>query len=388
MSSTRIPLIDLGEAHRALRRELEAAMGEVIDASAFAGGPFVQRFEEDFATFLGARHAVGVGSGTEALWLSLLALGIGSGHEVITVANTFMATAEAISHAGATPVFVEIDPATSTLSPGALEQAITPRTRAIIPVHLYGHPADMDPILEIARRHRLAVVEDACQAHGARYHGHPAGTMGVTGCFSFYPGKNLGAMGDAGAIVTQDSALAAELRTLRDHGQSERYRHTRVGWNGRMDGLQAAVLQVKLRRLAEWNEARRRHAAVYRDLLADVPALWVPTASAGVDSAWHLFSVRVPQRDAILASMAEEGIACGIHYPVPIHLQQAYRPLGLGPGTLPITERLAGMVLSLPLYPELTRAQIERVVMVLSEQVRRRVPRGEPALPLPTSIPS
>ena len=360
-----VPFLDLRAQHDPLRAELLAAIGEVIDRSAFAGGPMVAKLEEDFAAYCQTRAAVGVGSGTEALWLTLLAQGIGRGDEVITVPNTFMATAEAISWCGATPVFVDVDEQTYTLDPRQLEHAITPRTKAVIPVHLFGQMADMDPIMEIARRHRLMVIEDACQAHGAEYKGRRAGSIGHAGCFSFYPGKNLGAWGEAGAVVTNDQALAEKIRILRDHGQETKYHHSCIGWNARMDGIQAAVLRVKLKGLDRGNAARRAHARRYEELLAGLDDLTLPLAAEYGVPIYHLYVVRVPERDRILQALAGRGIACGIHYPTPVHRQDAYRSLGLGPGSFPIAERCAGEILSLPMFPELTPAQIETVAREL-----------------------
>ena len=360
-----VPFLDLRAQHDPLRAELLAAIEEVIDRSAFAGGPMVAKLEEDFAAYCQTRDAVGVGSGTEALWLALLAQGIGPGDEVITVPNTFMATAEAISWCGATPVFVDADEQTYTLDPRQLERAITPRTKAVIPVHLFGQMADMDPIMEIAQRYRLIVIEDACQAHGAEYKGRRAGSIGHAGCFSFYPGKNLGAWGEAGAVVTNDRALAEKIRILRDHGQETRYHHTCIGWNARMDGIQAAVLRVKLKGLDRGNAARRAHARRYKELLADLDGLTLPLAAEYGVHIYHLYVVRVPERDRILQALARRGIACGIHYPTPVHRQDAYRSLGLGPGSFPVAERCAGEILSLPMFPELTPAQIETVAREL-----------------------
>jgi len=360
-----VPFLDLRAQHDPLRAELLAAIEEVIDRSAFAGGPMVAKLEEDFAAYCQTRDAVGVGSGTEALWLALLAQGIGPGDEVITVPNTFMATAEAISWCGATPVFVDADEQTYTLDPRQLERAITPRTKAVIPVHLFGQMADMDPIMEIAQRHRLIVIEDACQAHGAEYKGRRAGSIGHAGCFSFYPGKNLGAWGEAGAVVTNDRALAEKIRILRDHGQETRYHHTCIGWNARMDGIQAAVLRVKLKGLDRGNAARRAHARRYKELLADLDVLTLPLAAEYGVHIYHLYVVRVPERDRILQALARRGIACGIHYPTPVHRQDAYRSLGLGPGSFSVAERCAGEILSLPMFPELTPAQIETVAREL-----------------------
>ncbi|MBX7123327.1 MAG: DegT/DnrJ/EryC1/StrS family aminotransferase [Opitutaceae bacterium] len=371
-AKTNVPFLDLRAQHDPIRAELLAAFNEVIDQNAFAGGPFVQKFEEDFAAFCRAKHAIGVGNGTDALWFALLALGVGPGDEVITVSATFMATAEAISYCGAKPVFVDIDEATYTMNPALLERAITPRTKAIVPVHLYGQVADMDPILEIAKRHGIPVVEDACQAHGAEYKGRRAGTMGDLGCFSFYPGKNLGALGEAGGVTTQDATLAAKVRTLREHGQEKRYFHSMIGWNGRMDGLQAVALRIKLRALDKGNASRRTNAALYSRLLAEVPGVIAPVVAAYGAPVFHLYVVRVKNRDTVLAKLGERGIGCGIHYPKPIHLQQAYAHLGLGPGTTPVAERCAQEILSLPMFPELTAIQIETVVSELRQVLQQQ----------------
>lgn len=362
-----IPFLNLKAHHQPIRRQILAAIGEVIDSSAFAGGPFVEKFESEFAAYCKTKHAVGVGSGTEALWFSLLACGIGAGDEVITVPNSFMATAEAITFCGAKPVFVDIDAETYTLDPELLEKAITPKTRAIVPVHLFGQMADMDPIVEIARRHGLRVIEDACQAHGATYKGQKAGSIGDAGCFSFYPGKNLGAMGEAGAVVTNDSTLAERIRILRDHGQDKKYYHSCIGWNGRMDGIQAAVLSVKLEHLESSNIARRLRADAYNHYLnstnhLDRPeAITTPVEAPYGVHVYHLFVVRVKDRDQILAKLSSGGVMCGIHYPIPIHLQKAYQHLEFGPGSFPVAEQCASEFLSLPMFPELTLEQIQTV---------------------------
>ena len=356
-----VPFLNLRWHHEPVRAELRAAIEEVIDSSAFAGGAYVERFEQDFAGFCGARFASGHGNGTDSLWFALLALGVGPGDEVITVPSTFIATAEAITFCGARPVFVDIEEETYTMDVDQLEAAITPRTRAIVPVHLFGQVADMDPILAVARRHGLPVVEDACQAHGAEYKGRKAGSIGDVGCFSFYPGKNLGALGEAGAAVTNDHELKRKMDVLRDHGQAKKYYHTVVGWNGRMDGIQAAALSVKLKRLSEANESRRRHAAHYTELLSGLDEIVLPRTAAGRVHVFHIFAVRVPRRDELLRSLAQKGISCGIHYPVPLHLQQAYAQLGYARGAFPVAERCADEFLSLPMFPELTPAQIEFV---------------------------
>jgi dTDP-4-amino-4,6-dideoxygalactose transaminase len=361
----KVPFLDLKAHHGPIRDELNQAIGEVIDAGAFAGGPFVAAFERDFAAYCETGFAAGVGNGTDALWLCLLALGVGPGDEVITVPSTFIATAEAISFCGARPVFVDIDERTYTMDPGLLERAITPRTRAIIPVHLFGQMADMDPILEIARRHRLPVVEDACQAHGALYKGRRAGSLGVAGCFSFYPGKNLGALGEAGAVVTNDAELDGRIKVLRDHGQTRKYYHSRIGWNGRMDGIQAAALRVKLKRLEAANSRRGANARIYDELLGGCEEVVTPWAVPHNRHIYHVYAVRVRERDCVLESLAGKGISCAIHYPVPLHLQEAYQGLGRGEGSFPVSEQCAREFLSLPMYPELGADQIQAVAREL-----------------------
>src|SRR6266699_2143251 len=357
-----VPFLDLKAHHDSMREELETAIREVIDSNAFAGGPFVAKFEQEFAAFCGVANAVGVGNGTDALWLTLLGLGIRAGDEVITVPMTFMATAEAISYCGAKPVFVDIDERTYTLDPDLLERAISPRTKAIIPVHLFGQAADMDAILEIARRCGLPVIEDACQAHGAEYRDRKAGSIGTAGCFSFYPGKNLGALGEAGAVVTNNEELRNKIQMLRDHGQAKKYHHALIGWNARMDGIQGAALQVKLKYLDRANQARRANARVYDQQLAEIEEVILPTEADYARHVYHLYVVRVQDRDRILQAMANRGIACGIHYPIPVHLQEAYRFLGHQKGSFPVAERCAEEFLSLPMYPELTQTQLGAVV--------------------------
>jgi dTDP-4-amino-4,6-dideoxygalactose transaminase len=363
--TTKVPFLDLRAHHEPLREELQAAIAQVIDSSAFAGGPFVAKFEADFAEFCGCGHATGVGNGTDALWLALTGLGLSVGDEVITTPGTFIATCESISLCGAKPVFVDIDEQTYTLDPALIEQAITPRTRAIIPVHLFGQMADMDPIMEIARKHGLFVVEDACQAHGATYKGRMAGTIGEAGCFSFYPGKNLGAFGEAGAVVTNDAELHKKMQVFRDHGQAKKYYHSIVGWNARMDGIQGAVLDVKLKGLRHSNEARREHSRLSRELLGGLEEVILPHEAAYGSHVYHIYAVRVKDRDAVLQRMGEKGIGCAIHYPIPVHLQEAYRFLGYQKGAFPVAERCAEEFLSLPMYPELSRDQIQMTVEAL-----------------------
>lgn len=363
----KVPFLDLNAHHAPLRAEFNQAIGEVIDSGAFAGGRFVERFENEFATFSGAQHAIGLGSGTEALWLCLLGYGIGPGDEVITVPNTFMATAEAITYTGARPVFVDVDEHTYTMDPAGLEQAFTPRTRAIIPVHLFGQMADMEPILAFARRHNLYVIEDAAQAHGAQYRGHKAGTMGDAGCFSFYPGKNLGAFGEAGAVVTNDNQLSQTIRILRDHGQVKKYHHSLVGWNCRMDGIQAAVLRIKLRHLDRANSLRRKHAGRYDELFQGLEEVIPPREAAGNKHVYHIYPIRVSEREEVIHSLGERGIESGIHYPVPVHLQEAYKELGYAQGAFPVAEQTCAEFVSLPMFPELTEVQVELVAKSVKE---------------------
>jgi len=358
----KVPFLDLKSQYQSISEEIDTALRHVISATAFSGGPFVERFEEQFASFCQSKYAIGVGSGTEALWLALLALGIGRGDEVITVPNTFIATVEAISLCGATPVFVDVDEQSYTMNPDLLEEAITERTKAVLPVHLYGQTADLAPIMEIARKHGLYVIEDACQAHGARYRGRRAGSIGDAGCFSFYPGKNLGAYGEAGGVVTDNPELTSKIRMLRDHGQSRKYCHEVIGVNSRMDGLQGVVLGVKLRHLPSWNAERRRIAEIYREQLSGVDGVILPTEMDYAQHIYHIYAVRVRNRDAFMASLTENGIGCGIHYPVPVHLQQAYNFMGMKKGKFPVAEKCADEVVSLPMFPELTKEQIEYVV--------------------------
>jgi dTDP-4-amino-4,6-dideoxygalactose transaminase len=357
-----VPFLDLKAHHAPMLEEINRAIREVIDSSAFAGGPFVAEFEKDFAAYCHAKYAIGVGNGTDALWFALLALGVGPGDEVITVPNSFMATAEAISFCGAKPVFVDVDERTYTMDPAGLEKALTKRTKAVIPVHLFGQPADMDPILSFARKHGLAVVEDAAQAHGALYKGRQVGTLGDAACFSFYPGKNLGAFGEAGAIVTNSEEVQEKVRILRDHGQARKYHHTMIGWNGRMDGIQGAVLRIKLRYLEKGNDLRRTHASRYDLGLRDVEDVVTPFRAGNLQHVYHVYALRVQNRDEIMRSLADKGVASAIHYPIPIHLQEAYADLGYELGDFPIAERCAIEFLSLPMFPELTPGQLDMVI--------------------------
>ncbi len=363
----KVPLLDLSRQHAQLRKEIERAIRRVIDEGAFCGGPFVEEFETRFAAFCGAKYAIGVGSGTSALWMSLRGLDVGPGDSVITVPNTFIATAEAISMTGATPVFIDIDPQTHTMDPRKLEQAITPQTKAIIPVHLYGHPADMAAIMQIARAHGIPVVEDACQAHGALHREQIAGAMGTAGCFSFYPSKNLGAFGEAGAILTSDEALCERLRACRNHGQTQRDCHSMVGWNGRMDGIQAAVLTTKLRHLPEFIQGRRNCAERYNKGLADTGGVICPAESPHVRHVYHVYAIRTPERKALISELTAAGIGCRVHYPMPIHLQPAYASLGYGLGAFPVAEQASREILSLPIYPEMPHSHLRHVVDVVNQ---------------------
>jgi dTDP-4-amino-4,6-dideoxygalactose transaminase len=369
----KVPFLDLKGQYESIKDEIGVAIQQVLDSCAFAGGPFVEQFEKEFASFCQCQYAIGVGSGTDALWLALLAVGVGPDDEVITTPNTFIATAEAISFCGAKPVFVDIEEKTYNINPFLLEAAITPRTKAIIPVHLFGQMADMDPIVGIAKAHGLFVIEDACQAHGAEYKGRSAGSIGDAGCFSFYPGKNLGAYGEAGAIVTNNFELDKNIRMLRDHGQAKKYYHAMVGWNARMDGFQGSVLSVKLKHLKVWNEARRKNAQLYDELLTDLNGVIIPREVDYAKHVYHIYAVRVKNRDPVIRSLSEKGIYCGIHYPIPIHLQDAYNLMKLRKGKFPIAERCAEEFISLPMFPELTKEQIEHTVKNVSSLLRGRL---------------
>ena len=363
----KIPFLDLGAQGRPLKNAVLAMMEAAIDAAGFIGGPNVSRFEEAFASFCETSHCVGVASGTDALRFALQAAGVKHGDDVITVPHTFIATTEAVSQVGATPVFVDIRPDTWNIDVEQIEDRLTPRTTAIVPVHLYGQPADMDPILGIAKKHNLVVIEDACQAHGARYKGRRAGSIGDIGCFSFYPGKNLGAYGEAGAATTNHAERAQYMAKIRDHGQKTKYYHDIEGYNGRLDAIQAGVLGIKLRHLEAWNAARRMNAARYKELLQDVGEVTLPVEAPGVESVYHLFVILVDQRDALQSFLTDKGVATGLHYPLPLHLQEAYHGLGYKEGDFPVTESVANRLLSLPMYPELTSEQIQYVVDCIKE---------------------
>ncbi len=360
-----VPFLDLKAQYNSIKDDIDDAIQQVINKTAFAGGPFVAQFEKDFAAFCHSKYAVGVNSGTSALWLALIGLGVGPGDEVITAPNSFIATAEAISYCGATPVFVDIDETTYNINPQLIESAITPKTKAIIPVHLFGQTADMDPILTLAKKHNLFVIEDAAQAHGALYKGQPAGSMGDAGCFSFYPGKNLGAYGEGGAVVTNNADLAVKIRMLRDHGQSEKYHHDMIGWNARLEGMQAAVLSVKLKHLDDWNDSRRANARTYAAVLPHGNGFVLPHEAAYGKHIYHVYAVRVKNREDLMAILREQDIGCGIHYPIPIHLTGAYEKLGYAEGSFPVAEKCAQEFLSLPMFPELTHDHILRVADVI-----------------------
>ncbi len=360
----KIPLVNLKRQHQALRNEIRCAIDRVIDRGDFVLGHEVTAFEEEFAAYCEARHCIGVGNGLDALTLAIKGMGIGPGDEVITVANTFVATALAIQHTGATPVLVDHEPDTYNLDPHRLSAAINSRTKAIIPVHLYGQPADMDAIGAIADEHGLSVIEDACQAHGARYKGRRVGGLGRAAAFSFYPGKNLGGLGDGGAIVTNDDELAAWLRTTRNYGSTAKYHHAIRGFNSRLDSIQAAVLRVKLRYLDEWNTARRRLAGHYRELLSTA-GVTLPVESPDCEHVYHLFAVRCARRDAVLQQLRDRGIDAGIHYPVPIHRQPAFGSQCLVPRPPTQTETSCAELLSLPLCPFITELEIETIAATL-----------------------
>lgn len=361
-----IPLVDLRKQYTSIKQEVDEKISGVLKSTAFILGSEVKEFEKGFAAFCSAEHAVGVSSGTAALALALLALDIGKGHEVITVANTFIATAGAISHVGARPVLVDVDPESYNIDASLVEGAITERTKAIIPVHLYGQPSEMDAVLQLAKRHNLKVIEDACQAHGAEYRGRRVGSFGDISAFSFYPGKNLGAYGDGGAVVTDKGELAERIRLLRDHGSPKKYYHEIIGYNSRLDEIQAAVLGVKLRYLNEWNETRRRNARLYSEYLKDLVnkgSVTTPKEKDWAKHVYHLYVIQVEEgvRDNLITYLNSRGIGAQIHYPIPIHLQKAYKHLGYKEGSFPVAERLAKRIISLPMFPELKQQEIEYI---------------------------
>jgi dTDP-4-amino-4,6-dideoxygalactose transaminase len=374
----RVPYLDLQAQYDSIRAEVLAKLGEICESGRFAQGPATSDFEEKFAAYCEVDHCVSLNSGTSALHLALRCLDIEPGDEVITVAMTFIGTAWAISYVGATPVFVDIDPARRTMCPTNLEAAITARTKAIIPVHLYGMPAEMDRIKAIADRHGLPVIEDAAQAHGARYRDKRVGQFGQIACFSFYPSKNLGAYGEGGALVTNDASIAQRARSLRDHAQSQKYLHDEIGYNYRMDSFQAAVLAIKLKRLDAWNAARVDRAAYYTELLAN-SSYKLPTHFSDSECVWHCYVIEAPERHRVRSVLHEAGIETAVHYPVPVHLQKAYARLGYKPGDLPVTERLCQHCVSLPIYPELSKEKIFTVVSTLIDLERQRSPFSKPS---------
>jgi dTDP-4-amino-4,6-dideoxygalactose transaminase len=355
-----IPFVDLKAQYHAIKAEIDEAVSHILENSQFVLGPEVAAFEKEFAQYTGGAHAIGVNSGTSALHLAMLAAGVGPGDEVITVPFTFVATTAAIGYTGAKPVFVDIDPVSFTMDASRIEAAITPRTKAIVPVHLYGQAADLDPILEVARRHKLIVIEDAAQAHGAEYKGRRVGSIGELGCFSFYPSKNLGAYGEGGAVVTNNPEFVRTIRMLRDWGAEKKYLYVLKGYNYRLEGIQGAILRVKLRHVAAWTEARRAHAARYNELLAG-SGVGTPQAMAYARHVYHVYAVRSKQRESLWKTLQDREVQTGIHYPIPVHLLPAYSELGHHPGDFPHSEQAADEVLSLPMFPELTPAQVETV---------------------------
>ena len=357
----KIPLVDLNAQYQRIKAEIDVSIQNVIASSQFVGGAEVTRFEEEFATYCEAKSCASLGNGTDAIHLTLRALGIGQGDELITVANTFIATAEGITLAGATPVFIDVREDTMLMDPHLIESAITTRTKAIIPVHLYGQPCEMDRIMEIAARFGLKVIEDAAQAQGARWQGKRVGSIGDAACFSFYPGKNLGAYGDAGAVVSNDPEFIERLRMIANHGSCRKYEHAIEGTNSRLDAIQAAVLRVKLRYLDRWNEQRRQYASRYSEAFRNTP-LTAVSVNENAEPVWHLFVVRTTLRADLQRRLAGEGIATGIHYPIPLHLQPAYAYLNLPAGTFAVSERLAKEIVSLPIYPELTDEQCDLII--------------------------
>lgn len=367
----RIPLVDLVAQHREIADEVTPRLLEVMASAAFIGGGAVAEFEQAYAEFIGVRHVVGVANGTDALELALRGAGVTAGGEVILPANSFIATAEAVSRIGARPVLVDVDPDLLLIDHLQVERAVTARTAAIVPVHLFGQTAPMQPLAKLSEEYGVPLVEDAAQAHGARQSGRSAGTFGTASATSFYPGKNLGAAGDAGAVLTDDEELAARVRVIAAHGSARKYAHDVVGFNSRLDAIQAVVLSAKLRRLATWNAARRLAAARYLEMLADVPGIRLPVTDPDNEDVWHLFVVRVDERDRVLAALNDAGIGAGVHYPTPIHLTGAYAHLGYGPSAFPVAEAAAGRILSLPLHPHLIPAEQERVADVLARVCTR-----------------
>ena len=355
-----IPIVDLKKQYASIKDEIDGAISNVLANSQFILGPEVTSFEQEFSAYCGAKYGIGVNSGTSALHLALLAAGVGPGDEVITVSFTFVATVAAIRYTGARPVFVDIDPVSFTMVPEAIEQAISPRTKAIVPVHLYGQCADMDPIMEVARKHGIVVIEDAAQAHAAQYKGRGAGSIGDLGCFSFYPGKNLGAYGEGGMVVTSNAGYADKMRMMRDWGQSKRYYHDIIGFNYRLEGIQGAILRVKLRHLDRWTEVRRSSSRLYDELLSET-GLITPKEMPNTRHVYHCYVISTLERERMIEDLAAAGVQTGIHYPIPVHLQQAHADLGYRPGDFPHTEKAALEVLSLPMHGDLTEQDVRTV---------------------------
>lgn len=364
---TKIPLVDLVRQYHSIKKEVDEAISKVLDSGSFILGENVEIFEREFARYCGVNYGVGVASGSDALILPIKALGISEGDEVITVANTFVSTVDAILHCRAKPVLVDIDQETYTMDPSKVKEAITEKTKAIIPVHLYGHPADMDPLIEIAEKYGLYVVEDACQAHGAEYKGRRVGSFGDLACFSFYPSKNLGAFGDGGIIVTDNEEIASKVKMLRNYGQKKKYHHVFVGYNSRLDDLQAAILRVKLKYLDRWNEMRRKNARQYDELLKEVVGVKTPTEREVCKHVYYIYVIRCKDRDKLRIWLDSKGISTGIHYPIPIHLQEAYRNIIHVKGKLKITEKYANEILSLPMFPELREDEINYISKSIME---------------------
>ncbi|MCL5102501.1 MAG: DegT/DnrJ/EryC1/StrS family aminotransferase [Armatimonadetes bacterium] len=364
-----VPLIDLKIQHRSIAPEIETAIKRVCDNTAFILSDEMKEFESEFAAYCGAKHGVGVANGTEALFLALTAMGIGPGDEVIVPTNTFIASAAVISHAGATPVFVDCDPETYCIDPARVASAITPRTKAVIPVHLYGHSADMDAIMNIARGSGIKVIEDCAQAHGTQYKGRQVGSIGDAAGFSFYPSKTLGAYGDAGIVLTNSDEISEKLKLLRDNGRTTWYEHAIIGYNMRLDGIQAAILRVKLKHLDKWVDGRRAHAAQYQEMLSDVSGLALPVEKPYAKHSYYVYVVRVKDRENVMARLKEKGCGCGIHYPLPLHLQPAFSFLGGKAGDCPVAEEYAKQIVSIPMFPELTREQVSEAASIIREVV-------------------
>lgn len=365
-----VPLIDLKIQHKSIAPEIEAAVKNVFENTAFILSDEMKAFEGEFATYCNAKHGIGVANGTDALFLALMAFGIGPGDEVIVPANTFIATASAVSHTGATPVFVDCDPETYCIDPSKTKNAITGKTRAIMPVHLYGHAADMDAILAIAQEHGLKVIEDCAQAHGTLYKGRPVGSIGDAAAFSFYPSKTLGAYGDAGIVLTNDDEVCETMKLLRDNGRTTWYEHSIIGYNSRLDGVQAAILRVKLRYLDKYVEARRAHAKQYHELLSDVEGLILPIEKPYAKHSYYVYVIRTDNRDDVMSQLKEKGCGCGVHYPVTLHLQPAYSFLSGREGDHPISERYAKQIISIPMFPELTEDQVSEAAMIIRDVLR------------------